>query len=243
MEIVWGSRKGKERRKNNDALALWLTSEGMAACIVDGAERYGLGDGIEKKSLACYWAESLVEEVRLLGLDCSNQEIHNMLHQLHGGLRPTYIKEIASYQLLIIDSDGLLRVFHVGDCRLGVGAEGGINWITQPHRLVDELPDTHGLDEYDIENAASCLVRSLNARRFFAPDFVGMSLDFGKPLLLSTDGYWHEVLSKCVAQYGAGDDSSYLILTPSFQGFGAWSVRNLSDSQNIYLDYRSSPQG
>ncbi len=241
MEIIWRSRRGNMRNRNNDAAALWLTSEGMAACIVDGAQKSGSGGGLERKNLACYWAESLVDEIRLLGAGCSNREIHNMLVRLHRGLRPAYIKDIASYQLIIIDNESCLRVFHVGDCRLGFGDANGMSWITNPHRLIDELPDICGLSQFDIDDATSCLVRSLNARRFIAPDVVNINFDCERPLLLGTDGYWYEVFSRQVAQHDADDDSSCLILTPSLGEFDHWTVRNLSDSPNLYLNYRSTP--
>lgn len=229
------------RNRNNDAAALWLTSEGMAACVVDGAKKSESSGGLERKNLSCYWAESLVDEIRLLGAGCSNREIHNLLVRLHSGLRPAYIKDIASYQLLIIDSEGCLRVFHVGDCRLGVGGTNGISWITNPHRLIDELPNIFGLSQFDIDSATSCLVRSLNARRFVAPDVVSINFVCDRPLLLGTDGYWYEVFSRQIAQCDADDDSSYLIINPSLGKFESWTVRNLSDSPNFYLNYRATP--
>jgi len=176
MEISWKSRKGSSRKNNNDYVAIRINDTRCSAVIVDALDK-----GKAPGRLAEYWAKALLK--RYSKKECKS--VVSILKDIHGTLIPDYLTESASYTLIDIDSKNRSgEVVYVGDCRLGISSNPDINWINEPHIVVNTFP---GLDD----SYASILTRVLKARRFTCPDQINFNWQNGEMLLLCTDGYWH----------------------------------------------------
>ncbi|MCO8168314.1 SpoIIE family protein phosphatase [Pseudomonas sp. 21LCFQ02] len=206
MQIGWVSHKGRERLSNNDAAAFGRKGPYVLAMIVDAAER---GDG---QGLARHWSRTVIEVALGEPLPLSFAGLADIMRAEQRRLRQRHLHAIASYCCVLIDlSQQLLHVASVGDCLLGVQRPGeSINWLNRPQNLHNQ--SIWPQDARQLEESRHVLTRSLNARRFHAPDCLTTSLPLNARLLLCSDGYWHEHLYSDIDLHGTKDDASVLSL-------------------------------
>ncbi|NXZ88071.1 hypothetical protein KGP26_25305 [Serratia sp. JSRIV002] len=196
MDISWESQKGSSRKNNNDYVAIRANNDHFSAVIVDASEK-----GNAPSRLAEYWARTLLTSY----IKQEHESVVSLLKDIHRTLIPDYLTESASYTLIDIDlKDRSGEVVYVGDCRLGISNHNDINWVNEPHIIVNTFPELD--DSY-----ASFLTRALKARRFTLPDQVNFNWQDGEMLLLCTDGYWCPHIDN---QGLNPDDASVLKLRP-----------------------------
>lgn len=231
MDVTWESRRGTDRRNNNDAVAIWLAETGLVACIVDAAEPVSPASASRGRELAAHWSRATVEGLRTLGVDAGDDVVLDMLARECRRLCPGFIGVVAAYLLAIVDRRGQWRAFNVGDCRLGqMVSSDSMVWMTAPHRALEALPGVHLQSQAD-----RCLTRSLRAGRFRRPELNSGQLIDGASLVLATDGFWYEHMAQAVVIDRLEDDASRLIIRPPFGGNSSVSLEERSDTTNCYV--------
>lgn len=227
MRLDWFSKTGARRACNCDAACYGVTDLFLAVAIVDAAE------GAKAQAFAKHWAYMLVAAVDTCG---SVREPKGLIHNLQKAqseLRHTFLHEFASYALAILDlrsNEGVLLA--AGDCRACTGQQGDSSllnkdWLNRPHTADRQISEMG--EPYSVESGLEhILTRSINAKRFVAPDAIPFSIRQGQQLILATDGYWRE--SPKHANSPKSDDSSALYLT---WGGGTLEIHVESDTDNL----------
>lgn len=228
MQASWFSRQGSERANNSDAAAVVQLEHTILAVLVDGAEK-----GPNGAELARHWASVATQVLRHVPGQ-SPPDIVKGLQKEQQGLRHTFLHDIASYCMIALDLKTLdLKVWHCGDCLVGVHYEEEIRWLTTPHSLsMQPGLSPPGSNGEHLERQ-QCLTRCLNAKRFVAPEhrMLNLNLEQGKTLLLATDGYWQEHLDKGTPIERLYDDASLLSLPIEVKYLGR--INQLSDTDNL----------
>ncbi|TVP61268.1 MAG: hypothetical protein EA349_00460 [Halomonadaceae bacterium] len=213
MRIDWYSQKGQSRERNCDAASYCETSHGLAIGLVDASERQA------SQQFAHHWAKTIVSAAVSSGFDLGGALITAALKEAQAGLRETFLHQIASYSLVVINrKSGAGAVLSVGDCLVGVSgtnkpSKSGTNWLNTPHTAEAQL-QSHGLADAVLPGAQHLLTRSINARRFHEPDIHSFRICNGYKLILATDGYWREYGGDAAVDLKQlQDDASYLALT------------------------------
>ncbi|MCA6952927.1 hypothetical protein [Pectobacterium polaris] len=215
MDISWKSQKGFSRKNNNDYVAIRANNNHFSAVIVDALDK-----GKAPSCLAEYWAKTLLKSY----IKQEHESVVSLLKDIHRTLIPDYLTESASYTLIDIDlKDRSGEVIYVGDCRLGISNHCDINWVNEPHIIVNTFPRLD--DSY-----ASFLTRVLKARRFTLPDQVNFNWQDGEVLLLCTDGYWRPHSDNQGLNH---DDSSTLKVRPDDSDL---TLTVDSDCDNFFID-------
>ncbi len=225
MRVEWTSQQGSRTRTNNDAAAVGRKGNCLLAMLIDGAER---GEG---QALARHWAISIITDALAADEPPEASALVRLMQERQRELRQHYLHEIASYCCVRLDMNSRrLDVLHVGDCLAGVcQPDGQIDWLTIPHTL-SRQPFYHSTPQASDPASRHLLTRSLNARRFCAPEHRVTLLATGTELLLCTDGYWYEHRQQGVALSRVHDDASELRLSP-------WAMRviHAPDSDNLFI--------
>lgn len=224
MQAHWFSRQGRSTRTNNDAAALGFKGHYLLAMLVDAADRGTNGQG-----LARHWSRAIVDAA-LAGTqppDCAS--IIRLLRKQQRELRHQFLHEIASYCCVLIDLQACqLHILHTGDCRVGIRQPGGrLEWLITPHTLSNQ-PFSPG--RFPAATFGHVLTRSLNAKRFYTPDYYTTSYDPAADILLGTDGYWNEHLEQGGDIHQLQDDASLLCIAP---GTAAKSLK--TDCDNFFI--------
>ena len=213
MVIEWSSQTGTQRRCNHDSAACFVGDRHMAAIVVDAAEK-----GSQGQAFSCYWSQ---EVLALLKANCAQLQdpdlVISCLKAVHSTLRKTFLKEVASYSIVIIDREsrnGFLIT--AGDCRVRINE----TWLNEPHRLSAFLPQRH-------EQTSSTLTRSLKVRRFSQPDVIPFVWSPEDRLMLCSDGFWECEGTTSLRE----DDCSFLLLTESLQPL---AITSRSDTENFF---------
>jgi serine/threonine protein phosphatase PrpC len=207
MRARWFSQQGRERGRNSDAAAVGQQGQHLLAVLVDGAEK-----GPRGAELARHWADTVLQALAEAAA-LSQAMVDSRLRQAHAQLRHDFLRDIASYCMVSLDLETLaVHVWHCGDCRVGLRHPTETRWLTTPHILAHQpgLPSSRSPEEQ--ERREQQLTRSLNARRFRAPEYQVFSLQQGQALLLCTDGYWQEHLEAGTPRHSLRDDASLLTL-------------------------------
>ncbi|BBT92720.1 hypothetical protein KK010_17355 [Enterobacter mori] len=213
MVIEWNSQTGSQRTCNHDSAACFVCDQYLAAIIVDAAEK-----GSQGQAFSYYWSQ---EVLTLLKKNCEQLHDPNVaiscLKTVHSTLRNTFLKEVASYSIVIIDRvsrNGYLIT--AGDCRVRLNE----TWLNEPHRLSAFLPQFH-------EQTSSTLTRRLVVRRFSQPEVIPFVWLTEDRLMLCSDGFW-----ECEGTNTQGeDDSSFLRIIESLE---PPAITNLSDTENLF---------
>ena len=240
MEIFWTSQKGKQRKRNNDAVAIGYFKETLVAVIVDAAEpKRNTISGVDKKGkfLSIHWADTCLVEI-LKSIDSLTEKtLIGILHKKQKELRHHFLFETACYGIMIMDTmTGEIQWYYTGDCRLGIQKnKGEPEWLDTPHRI-DNLPIFNDFHHGEKDH----IYRSLNSRRFFAPEIIKTTLNKKNQntVILATDGYWHEHLEKNRPLYMTGDDASFLVIN-----HGSINNQIKTDAPNFFVAYplRTTP--
>ncbi|MDI9780675.1 hypothetical protein QM325_23235 [Pseudomonas putida] len=221
MQIGWISRKGKTSLRNSDAAAYGRKDHFVLAMLVDAAEK---GDG---QDFARHWCRVVIDAALGASQQLSLEGLVGIMRAEQQYLRQQHLHAIASYCCVLVDQQQqLLHVAHVGDCLAGIQPLGApINWLNRPHNLQDQpiwskSPRT--------AESRHLLTRSLNAKRFCAPDCLTTQLSPDARLLICSDGYWHEHLHTGVDLHCVNDDASMLRIAP-----GEPAIELQSDCDNF----------
>lgn len=216
MQLMWNSCQGRQRKSNNDALAVGRHGNWLLCMLVDAAAR-----SAHSQAFAQHWARQIVTFLLQQPMGVDSQTVMTLLGQEQRRMRDGFLLELASYCLLCLDSQsGQAHAYHVGDCRVGELQPGGIAWWTDPHTLDQQVPG----------GCRHTLIRSLNAKRFLAPDVTTRHLTPAGTLVMATDGYWAECLQEGSPFAQTQDDASYLTL-----GAGSWAFDCQSDTDNGFV--------
>ncbi|WP_299773942.1 hypothetical protein [uncultured Pseudoteredinibacter sp.] len=243
MNITWTSKQGSKRKLNSDAVAIAYVEQYLIAIIVDAAERefdgrllIGIND--KGKRLAQHWADSCLCDIVSHVAYTDENVLIDILRSAQSQLRKHYLHDIASYGLLILNRDSYqFDWWFTGDCRVGTYQDQcEINWLNTPHRLVNQT-FINGQNSHKTEGNASVqnqlLTRSLNAKRFSAPEKVSSCLDSTQGLVLATDGYWCEHLFQGGNLDDLEDDASRLMMSQ-----GNMILKNEADTPNLFVCYK-----
>lgn len=244
MQISWTSKKGLQRKFNNDAGAVGYCENYLIVVIVDAAERYVgsqrlSGLNAQRKRLAQHWADTILFNAVVTKTFLCEKKLLSLLYEEQKKLRHYFLHDIASYGLLLLDTkSGELRWWFTGDCRMGIqSALGEIRWLNAPHRL-DNFSLAKAVPEKSImveeqQAARNTLTRSLNAKRFYFPEQVNSELLENEFLLLATDGYWYEHKQQAKSLESLDDDVSLFAISS-----GKKSLKSDADTSNLFVMYR-----
>lgn len=227
MPISWMSRQGQRTRTNNDAAAVGHKDHYLLAMLVDAAEQGSNGQG-----LAQHWAQTIVRAALSDKQPPDITSITHLMREQQRELRHHYLYEIASYCCVLLNLQSRqLHILYTGDCLVGTHqANGRIDWLTTPHTLSNQPPYSQMPPATVTAEQRHLLTRSLNARRFCAPDSYTTVLEPAASLLLCTDGYWYEHLKQGVDLQQLQDDASVLSLT-----LGEPTTRKQTDCDNFFI--------
>lgn len=223
MLLSWNSKKGVDRKTNNDFLGVLNDKNHCVCFLFDAASR------TEKSNKFCKnW---VLEFITLLAKykSLSSEVIIKVLQDNHESLRRQYVSEIASYTCVYLNKQTAeVLSLGVGDCRVGNTSHlmDGIKWKTQVHTLANILGQDVTVDILN-QNERNILTRSLNARRFETPELKSFSRD--NAVILATDGYWVDYENQ---NNSGSDDASYLMIEFCQTDF---QFESNSSAQNFYV--------
>lgn len=222
MRIGWTSRQGRARVGNNDAAALGRKDHYVLAMLVDAAEK-GNGQG-----LARHWSRTVINAALGDAQQLNPAGLVGIMRAEQKQLRQHHLHAIASYSCVLVDlQQQLFHIAHIGDCQVGIQRPGeAINWLNRPHNLQDQVIWQGAASV--TQESRHLLTRSLNARRFCAPDCFSADLPLDARLLLCSDGYWHEHLHLGLDLPSIKDDASVLSLE-----HGEPAIKLQSDCDNF----------
>lgn len=233
MLVGWESYRGAQRRTNNDAAAVGYAGKQVLAMLVDAAER-----GLPRENgqgLARHWAKTIVSRAIQGELPITTAGLVALMREEQRQLRHRYLLEIASFCLALIDQPSRqIQLLAIGDCLAGIRSkEGEIKWLHGPHNLISQEGQVITLAQAADTGQRHLLTRSLNAKRFKAPDCCHSILPQGADLLIASDGYWYECLQQGIPFGQVSDDASLLTLTAE-EG----SPHQVADCQNLFVIQR-----
>ncbi|HED6242077.1 TPA: hypothetical protein R5X36_004250 [Enterobacter sichuanensis] len=213
MVIEWNSQTGSQRTCNHDSAACFVYDEYLVAIIVDAAEK-----GSQGQAFSCYWSQKVLTLLKKNSSQLQNPDaVISCLKTVHLTLRKTFLKEVASYSIVIIDRisrNGYLIT--AGDCRVRLND----TWLNAPHRLSAFLPQLY-------EQTSSTLTRRLVVRRFSQPEVIPFVWPPEERLMLCSDGFW-----ECEGTNKQGeDDCSFLRITESQETL---AITSCSDTENFF---------
>lgn len=224
MRIDWFSQTGSDRANNCDAACYGLLEQAIAIAIVDAAESE------KAQEFASYWAKTLVAAANTSGYSKDSSGLLNELENAQAELRHTFLHEIASYAMAVIHpQSGEGALLSAGDCLVGISAKSAVDlesvsWLNPPHTADRQMSQMGELPS-PASGIEHVLTRSINAKRFVAPDITGFSIREGQKLVMASDGCWREPASS-----EESDDSSRLSLTWKD---GRLEVHQTSDTENL----------
>lgn len=178
----WHSKKGSACQENRDACGVFETDAYTFFIVADASPRGERGTQFN----SCWISQVLNHLSHELPSEAS------VLAALRAGQKhlraERFIAERASYIAIVLSRDTRdIYVFFCGDCSLGMRAlDGGIKWLTQPHTL------NRALGELGIDADTSkrhIVTRTLNAKRFDAPEVRVIPSTSSRILVLATDGF------------------------------------------------------
>jgi hypothetical protein len=178
----WYSEQGATCVENRDACGIFESDTYTFGVVVDASPR-----GERGIQFNAGWISQVLDR-----MPRELPSVTSVLSAFHAGQRylraERFFAERASYIALLHPREALNSyAFLCGDCSLGVRSPNGNNsWLTQPHTLVAALEE---LGVNSDESQRNIVTRTLNARRFQAPEVrVVPPGDLGS-WVLATDGY------------------------------------------------------
>jgi len=133
----------------------------------------------------------------------------SLLHEAQQHLRTErFFVEKASYIAFLLPRDAQeAYAFCCGDCTLGLRSQDGrIEWLSRPHTLINALEEL-GM-EADVSKR-HVVTRTLNARRFHAPEVQVIPANAAGSWVLATDGYRYRETD---GANNPKDDCSFLLI-------------------------------
>jgi serine/threonine protein phosphatase PrpC len=205
VHFRWRSQIGTRTSDNRDCAGIGIRGEEALCILLDGSST-----GRDSGALARQIARGLVDGYVASDETVDAGRLREWLHEVHRRLSVQHPQASASYLLLHLKGpDGILAL-HAGDCLLGRRkAEGGIDWLCQPHTLANATADAPIPVIADLPTR-HLLTRSFRAREFMAPQVLALSGE--RELVIATDGFWAELSPQDQVRFMAGAD----IATASF---------------------------
>jgi len=217
MQITWESQQGSQRQANRDAAAVGISGEYLVAVVADAAERFAgkrrlNGANKAAQGLAQYWANSIVSEIVSNGAYNNEASLLTLLNNKHQRLKEHYLHDLASYGLLILNTEtNEFQWWFTGDCCLGLSIDGNtIEWLGTLNRL-ENFP------LLGKKAPSNLLTECLKARRYSRPTCIRGKLSAGQSLVIATDGYWCEHLRSGTPLLSLEDDASWLTIKSTIE--------------------------
>lgn len=230
MQVSWNSRQGRQRQSNHDAATVAIGEHQLVAVLVDAAESRQSG-GNQARELAHYWSQFLARAAMSLAFPIDANQLTKLMRQEQATLRHRYLREIASYCLVVLNPDsGQYQVFHCGDTLAGTTVSpetiDSVQWLHPPHTLTQQYAVMGSSPVMQCVNGESgstspVLTRCLNSPRFHCPDMLHGTLDSAFSMVIASDGYWDK---------NTDDDSSVILIRS-----GQQSVQSDSDCDNLFV--------
>lgn len=178
----WRSKQGSACVENRDACGVFETDTYTFFVVVDTSPRGERGTQFNAcwiSQVLDYMGPELPSKAFVLSALLAAQKHLRTEH---------FFTERASYIAILLPRDTQdIYVFSCGDCSLGVQtSDGSIEWLTRPHTL------NRALEELGVDTETSkrhIVTRTLNARRFEAPEVCVIPSNPSGLWVLATDGY------------------------------------------------------
>ncbi|WP_175958499.1 hypothetical protein [Burkholderia sp. BCC0405] len=201
----WYSTQGTTCADNRDACGIFESKTYTFSIVMDAAPRGERGVQFN----ACWIAQVLDRMSPDLP---SIEAVLATLEEAQQHLRTErFFVEKASYIAFLLPRDARAAyVFYCGDCTLGIRSQdGNIEWLTRPHTAISALEDL-GMNAE--ASARHTVTRTLNAKRFQAPEIQVLDAHASGVWVLATDGYHYRETDD---KGRPTDDCSYLLIGSS----------------------------
>lgn len=232
MQINWVSQTGRERAHNCDLACCCVAENLIVMGLVDAAESQ------KAPAFANHWAKTIVAAAYNIGFNPDSTGIVDILSKAQKIQRHSYLNEIASYCLVVVDRcSGEGIVLSAGDCLVGLAGASAhqdydVKWINSPH-TADVPLKALGEPTAATSDFQHLLTRSINAKRFTEPETNMFWISTGSKLILASDGYWRERESDTNTEFtNTTDDASCLTLTWRTQDL---AINQKTDTENLLI--------
>ena len=191
MELITLTDAGITGRENQDnfwsAIAEVDGVEYGVVCLCDGMG--GLKNGGEASRIVAQSVKDYVSKnFEFDGLKAVIEESNSKVHSIGGSDRSTMMGTTCS---ILMVSDGVYNVLHVGDSRVYLLRDGRAYRITEDHSAVVALKIDRNKEPERYMKFRSKLTRCVGAKEIVKPDFYhGMYIP-GDIFFLCSDGVWH----------------------------------------------------
>ncbi|WP_163579776.1 Stp1/IreP family PP2C-type Ser/Thr phosphatase [Gracilibacillus saliphilus] len=199
MKYVYQSDKGKVRKLNEDAVAVFPSENAVLAVVADGMGGHQAGDVASKltiEEIEKMWSEL---DVPLEKLDLENwladsiKKVNNVVFEKAQsdtscqGMGTTVVVAICTAQELVIG--------HIGDSRAYLFNQSTWKQVTADHSLVGELVRTGQLSEEDaqVHPKRNVILKALGTEPDLEPDIFRAQWDEYQRLLICSDGLTNKV--------------------------------------------------
>ncbi len=199
MKYVYQSDKGKVRKLNEDAVAVFPRDNALLAVVADGMGGHQAGDVASKLTIEHVeklWSE-LNEPLENLNLEDwltnSIKKVNNVVYekaQSDGscqGMGTTIVVAICTAQEFVIG--------HIGDSRAYLFNQSTWKQVTNDHSLVGELVRTGQLSEEDaqVHPKRNVILKALGTELDLKPDIFQSEWNDFERLLICSDGLTNKI--------------------------------------------------
>ncbi|WP_208589221.1 Stp1/IreP family PP2C-type Ser/Thr phosphatase [Gracilibacillus suaedae] len=199
MKYVYQSDKGKVRKLNEDAVAVFPRENALLAVVADGMGGHQAGDVASKltiEQIEKMWSE-LDEPLEHLDLESwladAIKKVNNVVYEKAQsdsacqGMGTTIVVAICTAQELVIG--------HIGDSRAYLFNPSTWKQVTADHSLVGELVRTGQLSEEDaqVHPKRNVILKALGTERELEPDIFHAKWDKYERLLICSDGLTNKI--------------------------------------------------
>ncbi|QIL46143.1 Stp1/IreP family PP2C-type Ser/Thr phosphatase [Vagococcus coleopterorum] len=194
MKIQFITDVGRRRRTNQDSAGFCENKAGVTlALVADGMGGHQAGDIASSmliETLVAAWKSSELKETTKITswlketIQAANEAIHKK------GQENEEMAGMGTTLVAVVVLPGECLVAHVGDSRVYLLREQGINQLTEDHSLVHELVKSGEITEEMAANhpRRNVLTRSVGGQSTVEVDVTTLVLENGDTLLLCSDG-------------------------------------------------------
>lgn len=182
----WHSKKGRERKENQDFAGIAHGEGFLVAVIADGVfSRPGSGE------LAKDFVHCLINRAVSTNALPEIQDVFDWVKGTFEELKcETKPKSSISFLVACFSPTHLMFTIHAGDCRAGLASDHSqIVWKNKVHSLATATValTEEALREHPMRNQ---LTRTFGTKRFVEPEVTKINSEYAVGAILASDGFW-----------------------------------------------------